>query len=415
MSERALEEAGKLLARRVGLRLDPAIRGRLARAVRDEAQRAGRDEADYVARLDDDPDLMQDLLNRVTVQETSFFRDAGQFVALADAVLPALRATGRPVRIWSAGCANGQEAYSLAMTLAESGIADWSVIASDISTDALARTRRARYLERELRGLNAARRQRFLVAAGKEHEVVPELRERVTVVRHNLAADQPPFAPDECQVVFCRNVLIYFRHDDVVTFLDRVAARLPATAYLFLGYSESLWQVTDRFQLTRLGDAFAYRPGRAAPIEPRTPPAPKTAARAKRAGARPSPRLRPRPEPERKVTADEELALPTAPIAPSPGSMELMAAGEEALGRGDHAAAITAFRRATFVDPDHPVAHLNLGLALEVSGDDVAARRAYAAARAALDRCDTAAVETTLEGYHLDELVRLLELKQASE
>jgi len=87
--------------------------------------------------------------------------------------------------------------------------------------------------------------------------------------------------------------------------------------------------------------------------------------------------------------------------------------GEEALGRGDHAAAITAFRRATFVDPDHPVAYLNLGLALEVSGDDVAARRAYAAARAALDRCDTAAIETTLEGYHLDELVRLLEQKQA--
>ena len=110
MSERALEDAGKLLARRVCLRLDPAIRGRLARAVRDEAQRAGSDEAAYVARLDSDPDLMQDLLNRVTVQETSFFRDAGQFVALAEMVLPELRATGRPVRIWSAGCANGQEA-----------------------------------------------------------------------------------------------------------------------------------------------------------------------------------------------------------------------------------------------------------------------------------------------------------------
>ena len=91
--------------------------------------------------------------------------------------------------------------------------------------------------------------------------------------------------------------------------------------------------------------------------------------------------------------------------------MELMAEGEAALGRGDAVAAIAAFRKATFVDPDHPVAHLNLGLALEVAGDDGAARRAYAAARAALDRCDTAAVETTLEGYHLDDLVRLLEQK----
>ena len=88
-----------------------------------------------------------------------------------------------------------------------------------------------------------------------------------------------------------------------------------------------------------------------------------------------------------------------------------MALGEASLQRGDHADAVAAFRKAVFVDPDHPVAHLNLGLALEVGGDELAARRAYAAARAALQRCDTAAVETTLEGYHLDDLVRLLDRK----
>ena len=147
---RALDDAGRLLARRVGLRLDPAIRGRLARAVRDEATRNATDEASYVARLDADPDLLQQLLNRVTVQETSFFHDPGQFDALATQVLPTLRDAGRPVRVWSAGSANGQEPYSLAMTLAESGVEDWRVIASDISTDALARTREGRYQEREL-------------------------------------------------------------------------------------------------------------------------------------------------------------------------------------------------------------------------------------------------------------------------
>ena len=154
MNDRALEDAGRLLSRRVGLRLDPAIRGRLARAVRDEALRAESDEAGYVARLDADPDLLQELLNRVTVQETSFFRDPGQFAALATYVLPGLRDAGGPVRIWSAGCSNGQEPYSLAMTLAESGIGDWGIVASDISTKALGRTRRARYRERELRGLS---------------------------------------------------------------------------------------------------------------------------------------------------------------------------------------------------------------------------------------------------------------------
>jgi chemotaxis protein methyltransferase CheR len=362
--------------------------------VRDEATRSGMDEAAYVERLDAEPDLMQDLLNLVTVQETSFFRDPGQFAALAAHVLPALRASGRPVRVWSAGCANGQEPYSLAMTLAEAGVADWGVIASDISTDALDRTRRARYRERELRGLSPARRARFLASAGAEWEVIPELRERVTLVRHNLAAEPPPFGPGECQVVFCRNVLIYFQHDDVVTFLDRLAARLPASGHLFLGYSESLWQVSDRFHMLRLGDAFAYQSGPAAPSPPAMAPAPAPSA--------PRSRERPVPAPRPEVIAE-----------PSPSSVDLMADGEAALGRGDHAEAIAAFRRAAFVDPDHPIAYLNLGLALEVSGDEGAARRAYAAARAALDRCDTAAVETTLEGYHLDDLVRLLDRKVA--
>src|SRR5215212_5083608 len=101
MSERALDEAGRLLARRVGLRLDPAIRGRLARAVRDEAIRFGESASDYVARLERDAAVLQDLLNRVTVQETSFFRDPAQFVAFADDVLPSLAGNGSPVQVWS--------------------------------------------------------------------------------------------------------------------------------------------------------------------------------------------------------------------------------------------------------------------------------------------------------------------------
>lgn len=407
MTERAVEEVGRLLSRRVGLRLDPAIRGRLARAVRDEAERLGEDQATYGQRLESDPERLQDLLNRVTVQETSFFRDQGQFEALVAHVLPALREEGRRVDIWSAGCANGQEPYSLAMVLAESGIADWHVIASDLSTDAVARTRAARYRERELRGISPERRARHLVrvAAGDEWEIAAQLRDRVTTVRHNLAAEPPPFAVGRCHVVFCRNVLIYFGHDDLIAFLHRLATYLPASAHLFLGYSESLWQVTDRFHLVRLGDAFAYRPslpdGRAAthraptsgPAVPRraTPPTPATPANA------------PVPKGAGRAAA--------APPAPQPTAVVLMAEGEAALGRGDHAGAVTAFRKAAFIDPDHPIAHLNLGVALEVMGDAAAARRAYAAARAALARCDSAEVESTLEGYRLEDLISLLEGK----
>ena len=402
MTERPLEEVGRLLSRRVGLRLAPAIRGRLARAVRDEAERRGEEEAAYVDRLDADPERLQDLLNRVTVQETSFFRDPGQFAALAGHVLPALRADGGRVHIWSAGCANGQEPYSLAMALDESGIADWQVTASDLSTDALARTRAARYRDRELRGISPERRTRHLVRAGDQWEIAPRLRGRVTAVRHNLAADPPPFAAGQCQVVFCRNVLIYFGHDDVVAFLHRLGAYLPASGHLFLGYSESLWQVTDRFQLVRLGDAFAYRPSSPAGSAPRRP-------QAARQQEPPPPPAATRKEaaPDRRPERPHLAPAPTPPTSVA----ELMAEGEAALGRAEHATAITAFRKAAFLDPDHPIAHLNLGLALEVVGDVAAARRVYAAARAAIDRCDMAAVESTLEGYHLDDLIRLLDAK----
>jgi chemotaxis methyl-accepting protein methylase len=405
----AVDEAARLLARRVGLRLDPAIRGRLARAVRDEAKRRDEDPEDYVDQLDRDAAALQDLLNRVTVQETSFFRDPAQFVALATEVLPALREAGEPVHVWSAGCANGQEAYSLAMVLAESGLADWDVVASDISTKALARTAAARYAERELGGLSTERRARHLVPADGSPdmwEVSPRLRQRVLTVRHNLAVDPPPIPAGRSHIVFCRNVLIYFGHDDVVSFLDRLSAWLPTGAHLFLGYSESLWLVSERFHLVRLGDAFVYRNGAAPAPTPRAP----------RARVPTNPVAAPSPPPSRSPSPPPSSPPPPPPIAsdPEPSGADgrrLLAEGEAAMGAREYSTAVTAFRKAAFLDPDEPMAHLSLGLALEALGDQPAAQRAYAAARAALDRSDTASVETTLEGYRLDEFTRLLDLK----
>jgi chemotaxis methyl-accepting protein methylase len=394
MTQTPLDEAARLLARRVGLRLDPAVRGRLARAVRDEAERLGADASAYVAHLHGDAAALQDLLNRVTVQETSFFRDPGQFLALANDVLPSLGKDGLPVHVWSAGCANGQEAYSLAMVLAESGLPEWQVVATDISTKALARTAEARYAGRELDGLSPERRDRYLVpvtGAADTWEVAPALCKRVVAFRHNLAADPPPLPAGRCHVVFCRNVLIYFGHDEVVAFLNGLAAWLPPGAHLFLGYSESLWLVSERFHLVRLGDAFVYRNG----------PAPGAGAIRHTAPAKASPPPRP--------TGPAQAPPPTP--RPEPSEAGLLAEGEAAMGAGDYAAAVIAFRKAAFLDPDQPVAHLSLGLALEATGDRAASQRAYAAARAAVGRGDTAAIETTLEGYRLDELTRLLDLK----
>jgi len=127
-------------------------------------------------------DALQGLFNRVTVQETAFFRHPQHFQALARDILPAL---SRPVTIWSAGCANGQEAFSLAMLLEEQGI-DGRVIATDISTAALQRTAAARYTGRELSGLSPERIAGHLTRTADTWHVNKPIRDRVSTLRHNL-------------------------------------------------------------------------------------------------------------------------------------------------------------------------------------------------------------------------------------
>jgi chemotaxis methyl-accepting protein methylase len=261
-NEALLTQAGEILATAVGLRLDGSMTRRLGRTLEEAAAARGEEVGAFVSALRLDPAALQALVDRITVQETSFFRDPAQFRCLAESVLPSLPS---PLTLWSAGCATGQEAYSLAMTLAESGREDWRVLASDVSTKALDRTRAALYSERELRGLSVLRRDRFMVPVGSNWQTSAALRDRVSVFRHNLVIDTPPFEPGSCAVVFCRNVLIYFEPKDTAAFLNRLHGWMDRGSYLFLGFSESLWNITERFLPVRLQEAFVYRPAEALP------------------------------------------------------------------------------------------------------------------------------------------------------
>ena len=394
-----LEHAAELMDRELGLRPDHSLRGRLQRCLRDEAAARGENLAGYVARLAADPSARQSLYDRLTVQETAFFRHPGQFHALADRVLPGIDG---PAVIWSAGCSNGQEPYSLAMILGEQAVPG-SVIATDVSTQALRRTSEASYDSRELTGLSSARRDRYLTGGpGGRWEVCRELRDRVTVQHHNLITDPLPDHVARCQVVFCRNVLIYFSTEHVTAFLTRLAGALAPGACLFLGYAETIWQVAHLFEPVRLGDAFEYH-------RRRDSPAPSTV----RTPARPARPARKHPAPPSPASHATEGG--DEPAAPSPAVVQAgQAAGAVgAIGAGaDHQAAIGEFRRYAFLEPDQPIAHLQLGLALEAAGDRPSAQRAYRAARSALERCEAPAVESALGGYRLEELIRLLDSKQ---
>src|SRR5205085_9756786 len=115
------------------------------------------------------------------------------------------------------------------------------------------------YTRSEVRGLTRERRDRHLRPVHHGLEVRPDLRARVDVAFHNLATQPPPFPRGACPLVLCRNVVIYFGRPGLMALLDRLVAWTPVGGWLFLGYSESLWQITERFRLVKLGDAFVYQ------------------------------------------------------------------------------------------------------------------------------------------------------------
>lgn len=385
-----LDGMTQLLHRQIGLRPDPTLRGRLRRCIRDAAAAHNQSLEAYLVRVREQPDALQELVNRVTVQETAFFRHVEHFDLLARDILPSL---ATPVTIWSAACANGQEAYSLAMVLDEQGI-DGSVIASDLSTAALERTRAARYNVREVTGLSPERIARHLTRVGPDWEVNRSIRDRVTILPHNLL-DAVPRQVHACQVVFCRNVLIYLTPEHARTFLDRLAAAAPA-ASLFVGSAETIWSVSDRFEAAQGAGTYYYRlRAKPAPVEK----------------ALPQPRRASRPAPRREPSQPAPPAGPAVSIDDATTLEQLTLAGQGSTAEGDPQSAVVAFRKCAYLAPEDPMNHLHLALALDAVGDRTSAHRAYAAARQALLASDPTLVHLATEGYTTADLLRLLDTK----
>jgi chemotaxis protein methyltransferase CheR len=201
-----------------------------------------------VSRLRSSPEgsLHKQVVEAMTTNETSWFRDNHPFHALESVILPELlchRANARRLTIWSAAAASGQEAYSIAMVLQERLGADptWNlrVLATDLSEEMVRRTRAGRYSQLEVnRGLPAARLVRHFTRVGTEWQVNETLRRMVDARQLNLAAPFPPLPPVD--VLFLRNVLIYFRVDDRRQIFGQVRRVLQPDGYLVLGGADTL-------------------------------------------------------------------------------------------------------------------------------------------------------------------------------
>jgi len=412
--ETVVERVADLLHLRIGLRRDKTLLGRLRRAIRDEASRHGDDPTAYMARLIVDDAVLQSLMNRVTVQETAFFRHPEQFEALAGEVLPSLP---RPVKIWSAGCANGQEAYSLAMLMEEQRV-DGSVVATDLSTAALRRTAAGRYSGRELSGLSPDRLSRHFTRLGDAWEVDKAVRDRVSTLHHNLL-DPLPLEVRSCEVVFCRNVLIYLSAEQVRAFLDRIADTIESSTILFVGAAETIWQVSDRFKAVHVGGTFIYRQREVGVVSsaqpsaskrpPRRPVLPTDTGQTRPRGPLPS-----RATPAAARTARERVGEgepTTAPRHEDEAAARLEKEAQDAIAVGDYEAAVVAFRKCAYLKPHDPLTQVHLGLALEAIGDHRSAKRAFDAARSTLAEAEPDQSPAGLEGYAAAELLRLLDSK----
>jgi len=208
--------------------------------------------------------LRERIIEAMTTNETYWFRDGYPFEVLKTRILPELAEARAPVRIWSAACSSGQEPYSISIAIQEflgsrpGGLGSVEVVATDISPGILKTARDARYDAMAVgRGLSEERKRRFFIDRGEQWEVRPEIRGRVRVTTANLLQSYSLLG--RFDVIFCRNVLIYFSSDSKRDIIGRMARALNPGGYLFLGSSESITQYSDQFELVRCNPGVVYR------------------------------------------------------------------------------------------------------------------------------------------------------------
>jgi chemotaxis protein methyltransferase CheR len=265
---RDVERFRRVIACRLGLQFGDAKLDFLGEVLQRRSQSLNRSTDTYLENLKDDPSNSEiDALAReLTVTETYFFRNSEQFQALAEVVLPdRIRAQGKAksLRFLSAGCASGEEAYSIAMVVREA-VPDpsWtvSIRAVDLHPDMLEKAKQAHYSPWALRGTSPAIVDRWFRPQGQTMILDPTLRDVVSFEHRNLARDDfELWQPAAYDAIFCRNVIMYFSPEQARSLILRITSALAAGGYLFLGHAETLRGLSDEFHLCHTHGTFYYQ------------------------------------------------------------------------------------------------------------------------------------------------------------
>jgi chemotaxis protein methyltransferase CheR len=380
----------------------------------------------YLARLERDPRLFDALLDLLTVGETYFFRHPQQFEAIRQSILPEVRARrgpGHPLRAWSAACASGEEAYSLAILFEEEGLGpEAHVLGTDVSRRALFRARQATYGAWSFRGTSDALKQRHFLHKDGCYALRPALKDRVRIEYLNLMADAYPSVSTgtwAMDLILCRNVFIYFPAQVVEEVARRLLACLGDGGWLVTAASDPLLGEMADFDVVTTPAGLFYRrhlQRRSVVVPPSAPrPWPMLSATADKALPPPA-AAAPRPEAAHRIqetaTREGPLAAEKAaraeaarhPLVPEAHFLLAMML----LDQGREGEALEAARRALYLDRSLAVVHFVIGRIQRRTGDADGAARAFRNAR------DLAAARPPEESLPLSEGERAAALAEAA-
>ncbi len=255
LSDADFRTLSRYIESELGIRMPPSkkalLESRLAKRLRIYGL---EDYADYIDFVFSDGEGRGELINMIdaiTTNKTDFFRESDHFGFLADTILPEFAETqarrGRELHIWSAGCSTGEEPYTIAMVVADycqrAGMIPHRIVASDLSTKVLETGRAAVYEEERASVVPPDWKRRFMLRGKGDQSgfvrMKSEIRARVEFMRINFMEPNYP-VPRDFDVVFCRNVIIYFERKTQETMLERIAGHMRKGGYLILGHSETL-------------------------------------------------------------------------------------------------------------------------------------------------------------------------------
>jgi chemotaxis protein methyltransferase CheR len=362
--------AEEFVRRRTGLVFRASRRSALEAGLVKAMRRANVPEPmGYLGRLDAEPELLDDLVGEITVGETYFFREPAQFAVIREEILPALmrgRSPDRRLRMWSAGCASGEEPYSLAILVRELGLGPHThIIATDVSRAALATASRGRYTRWSLRGVPEDVVQAYFTPTGSGFELAPALRAAVDFRYLNLAGDTYPSLSTGVwgmDLIVCRNVLIYFDAETIARVARRLIDSLSEDGWLLLGASDPMLADLGPCDVVTTSAGLAYRRTTAArvvlPVTAAQPPA----------------------EPLALPVTELPLPLPAQDIEQSEGAADEAEAAVRCYGTRDYARAVEHAERVVRRDGNEPTPWIVLIRAHANRGDLAAAGRVCAAA-----------------------------------